>query len=89
MLLYGSLVIATLGVAGAWFSGRHATRVVGCALALVATALCLPYNVVTGQYGFAVSIVVLTVVRYRALVHARRERTPTDVAAHRCRSCAR
>lgn len=84
LLLVGSVVLATLGVLTCWLSGRRQTRVLGVSLALCTLAVCVPYNAVTGQYGFIVSNLVIGAIHTRNLRHALRERTEfTDLTTHR------
>jgi hypothetical protein len=79
LLTCGSALIAVLSLAATWLSGRHRTRVAGLTVALVNVALCAPYNLLTGQYGFLATNVVFAAVGVRNLRHARRERAELTV----------
>lgn len=73
LVTYGSFALAALGLLAAWFNARRRTRATGAVLQVVCCALVVPYNVLTGQYGFVISAVLFLAVYVRALRAIRRE----------------
>jgi hypothetical protein len=73
LTVVGSTVLG-LGALGALFlQGRRPTRARGYAVQSLVCVALVPYNVVTGQYGFTVTAVVSGVLAYRAYRDVRRD----------------
>jgi hypothetical protein len=72
LLFVGSSLLAALLLVGTWYSeGPPKRRVVGWQIMIVSAILAGVYNVITGQWGFVISTVVLCWVRRRNLRLAR------------------
>jgi hypothetical protein len=67
VLVVGSMTIGAIQLFALWLQGRARTRALGYLLSVITVAVMnVPYNVITGQWGFMVSSIICSVLAYRA-----------------------